>query len=114
MKQLGGSCLSITSRSEAEAILRDAIYNQYDHADARYQLGKILIEKGSLDEALEQLQTAANIDPKKDYIQYQLSIAYRKASRIAEADRALKLYSDLKAGSRNERPTVMEGKKNEP
>jgi len=100
--------------SEAEAILRDAIYNQYDHADARYQLGKILIEKGSLDEALEQLQTAANIDPKKDYIQYQLSIAYRKASRIAEADRALKLYSDLKAGSRNERPTGMEGKKNEP
>lgn len=90
---------------EAEKLLREAIDFKYDYADARYQLGKLLIEKGAIDEALEQLQIAANLDPKKDYIHYQLSIALRKASRIEEADRALKLYSELKVANRSETPS---------
>lgn len=99
---------------EAVKLLREAIDSKYDYADARYQLGKVLIERGSIDEALQQLETAAAIDPKKDYIQYQLSIAYRKASRIADAERALKLYSDLKAENRGGDPAGIGNKKNEP
>ena len=98
---------------EAVILLREAIKFKYDYADARYQLGKALIERGSIEEALEQLQTAAILEPKKDYIFYQLSIALRRASRIDEADKALKRYSDLKAENRGE-TTSTDQKKNDP
>ena len=87
---------------EALALLREAISARYDYADARYQLGKALIEKGEVNEAIDQLETAAKIDPQKDYVHYQLSIAYRRASRTADAERELKLYQQLKAANRNE------------
>ena len=48
----------------------------------------------------EQLEIAVSSDANKDYIHYQLSIAYRKASRKEEADRELKLYQTLKAANR--------------
>ena len=99
---------------EAERLLREAIDAKYDYADARYQLGKVLIEKGAIDEAVEQLQAAANLDPKKEYIHYQLSIALRKASRTEEADRALKLYSELKGANRKDAPAGIRSNKNEP
>jgi tetratricopeptide (TPR) repeat protein len=99
---------------EAERLLREAIDAKYDYADARYQLGKVLIEKGAIAEAVEQLQVAANLDPKKEYIHYQLSIALRKASRTEEADRALKLYSELKGANRSDAPAGIRSNKNEP
>ena len=103
-----------TGIDEALALLRAAIGNRYDYADARYQLGKALIEKGEISEAIEQLETAANIEPKKEYIHYQLSIAYRRSSRITDADRSLKLYSELKAANRSDTPAGMGNKKNVP
>ncbi|MEQ1762111.1 MAG: tetratricopeptide repeat protein [Pyrinomonadaceae bacterium] len=98
---------------EAVTLLREAISFKYDYADARYQLGKALIEIGAIGESLEQLQTAALLEPRKDYIFYQLSIALRKASRIEEADKALKRYSELKAENRSETSGMGE-KKNGP
>jgi tetratricopeptide (TPR) repeat protein len=92
---------------EALALLREAIFSRSDYADARYQLGKALIEKGEIVEAIEHLETAARSEPKKDYIQYQLSIAYRRASRVADADRALKNFRDLKEANRREKPSGM-------
>lgn len=91
-----------TNIEEAMSLLREAIAARYDYADARYQLGKTLIENGEVREAIDQLETAVNIDPKKDYIHYQLSIAYRRASRVADAERELKLFRELKAQNRNE------------
>lgn len=99
---------------EALSLLREAIAIRYDYADARYQLGKALIEKGEIKEAMEQLETAVNIEPKKDYIHYQLSIAYRRATRLSDADRELKLYQELKSASRSGVPRGMETTKNEP
>jgi tetratricopeptide (TPR) repeat protein len=99
---------------EALALLREAIAIRYDYADARYQLGKALIEKGQVPEAIEQLEIAANVDPKKDYIHYQLSIAYRRAKRAADADRELKLYSRLKAENRSDVPSGMGNNKSAP
>ena len=99
---------------EALSLLREAIASKHDYADARYQLGKALIEKGEIAEAIDQLEAAANFDPKKDYIRYQLSIGYRRASRIADADRELRLYRELKAESRNENPSGMGNKKDVP
>ena len=85
---------------EAMRLLNEAIALRSDYADALYQLGKIYSEKGETEKAIEQLEAAAAADAKKDYIQYQLSIAYRKASRKEDADRALKLYQELKSETR--------------
>lgn len=84
----------------AVEILEESIVLKGDYADARYQLGKIMLERGNTAKAIEQLEFAALYDSSKDYIHYQLSIAYRKASRKEDADRELKRYQELKAASR--------------
>lgn len=99
---------------EALSLLREAIAARSDYADARYQLGKALIEKGDIADAVTQLETAAQTEPKKDYIRYQLSIAYRRANRTADAERELKLYSQLKAANRSQSPAGMGNQKNAP
>lgn len=92
---------------EAIALLREAVAARFDYADARYQLGKALIEKGDFKEAIEHLEAAAQSEPKKDYIHYQLSIAYRRSSRVADADRELKIFRELKEANRREKPSGM-------
>lgn len=104
-----------TKVDEALILLRDAIAARSDFADARYQLGKTLIEKGDFNEAIEQLEAAAASDPKKDYIHYQLSIAYRRVARAADAERELKLFRELKdASKKRETPAAMGAKQNAP
>jgi tetratricopeptide (TPR) repeat protein len=95
---------------KAVTILEDAISLRYDYADARYQLGKILLEKGETQKAIDQLENAVSSDANKDYIHYQLSIAYRKMSRKDDADRELKIYQKLKAESRKTEPLSPMGK----
>lgn len=85
---------------EALTLLKEAIAARPDYADARYRLGKTLAERGDVAGAIEQLEAAARSEPAKDYIRYQLSIAYRRAARATDADRELRLYKELKAASR--------------
>jgi tetratricopeptide (TPR) repeat protein len=95
--------------AEALALLREAVAAQPDFADARYQLGKVLVERGELNEAIEHLEAAARFEPSKDYVHYQLSIAYRRARRPADAERELQLYKELKASSRGREPAAGAG-----
>ena len=90
---------------EVVRLLNEAIEARPDYADAHYQLGKLYIAKGDIENAIGHLETAVQADPKKEYIHYQLSIAYRKANRAADADRELKTYSDLKAANRQVAPS---------
>ena len=90
---------------EVIRLLNEAIDAKPDYADAHYQLGKLYIAKGDIENAIGHLETAVQSDPKKEYIHYQLSIAYRKANRAADADRELKTYSDLKAANRQAVPS---------
>lgn len=85
---------------EAVSLLNEAIKLKPDYADAFYQLGKIYIEQGEPQKAVEKLENAVRFDGKKDYIHYQLSIAYRKVSRNEDAARELKIYQKLKAENR--------------
>jgi tetratricopeptide (TPR) repeat protein len=85
----------------AIALLRAIVSVRPEYADAQYQLGKTLVGQGAVNEAIEHLEMAARAEPSSDYVHYQLSIAYRRASRNADADRELQLYRDLKASSRN-------------
>lgn len=85
---------------EAIKLLNEAIALRPDYADALYQLGKIHNERGETEKAVERLERAASADARKDYIFYQLSIAYRRASRHEDAEHALKTYQELKAANR--------------
>ncbi len=100
--------------AEAVTLLREAIAARPDYADARYRLGKTLTEQGDVAGAIEHLEAAARAEPSKDYIRYQLSIAYRRASRATDADRELQLYKELKAASREQPPGAMGGNRHVP
>jgi tetratricopeptide (TPR) repeat protein len=100
---------------EALLLLREVVASRPNHGDARYQLGKTLIEQGDIAGAVENLEAAARAEPQKDYIRYQLSIAYRRASRTTEAERELQLYKELKAANRmREQPLPAGVKQNVP
>lgn len=86
--------------AEALGLLREVVAARPGYGDARYQLGKALGEQGDVAGAIENLEAAARAEPEKDYVHYQLSIAYRRASRTAEAERELQLYKELKAANR--------------
>jgi len=71
-----------------------------NHANAHYELGKILLDRRQLNEAIGHLEAATRLSPQTDYMHYQLQAAYRKAQRTAEADRELDVYKELKAKKR--------------
>jgi tetratricopeptide (TPR) repeat protein len=99
----------------ALALLRETVAVRPQYADAQYQLGKTLIEQGEVNEGIGHLEIAALAEPSRDYIHYQLSIAYRRAARTADADHQLQLYRELKASDRNrELPRKIGTKQNVP
>ena len=89
-----------TDVDEAIELLTEALQLRPDYTDAHYQLGKIFNERGENAKASEHLEAASRADKTKDYVCYQLSIAYRRASRKSDADEALKTYQGLKASNR--------------
>jgi tetratricopeptide (TPR) repeat protein len=87
------------SSSEARAIslLRTAVSLDGSLADPHYQLGKIALRGGRLNEALKELETATRLDPKSSQTHYELAQVYRKVGRAKDADRELQAFKNLKA-----------------
>ena len=98
---LAFALLQQSRTAQAKAILNDVVAAHPNHAEAQYQLGKVLLDEGKTSDALVHLETAARLSPQKDYVHYQLQAAYRKQSRLADADRELKIYRDIKAHNRD-------------
>lgn len=86
--------------ADAESLFREVLQNHPGNGMAQYQLGKILLDRDEVRGALEQLEGAARALPDADYVHYQLQAAYRKASRIEDADRELQLYKEIKSRNR--------------
>jgi tetratricopeptide (TPR) repeat protein len=86
---------------EAVALFRQVVAAHPDYANAQYQLGKILLDRGQVSAAVGFLEAAARLEPQTDYLHYQLQAAYRKENRIADADRELEIYRQIKAASRD-------------
>jgi len=86
--------------AQAMELFRSIVAAHPENGNAHYQLGKLLLDAGQTREAVEQLEVAARELPQTDYVHYQLQAAYRKDSRIADADRELQLYKQLKAKHR--------------
>jgi len=97
---LGFVYLQQSRADDAAELFRQVLVLHPDHAKAQYELGKILLDRGQMKEAIDHLEAAARLSPQTDYVHYQLQAAYRKESRIADADRELALYKELKAKSR--------------
>jgi tetratricopeptide (TPR) repeat protein len=87
--------------AEAMDLFQQVIVANPNYSNAQYQVGKILLDRGQLEDAIAHLEAAARLSPNTDYVHYQLQAAYRKDSRIADADRELAIYKDLKAKSRD-------------
>ena len=97
---LGFTYLQQSKVDEAAGLFEQVIADHPEHANSQYQIGKILLDRGKMTEAIEHLEMAARLSPQTDYMHYQLQIAYRKESRIADADRELDIYKELKAKQR--------------
>jgi tetratricopeptide (TPR) repeat protein len=95
-----------SERDKSLELLRAVVAADPDHADAQYQLGKILLEEGKIDEATRHLEQAERAAPEKDYVHYQLQAAYRKAARLQDADRELALYKQAKARTLGRKPPL--------
>ena len=92
--------LQQAKQAEAIGLFRSVIATHPENGNAHYQLGKLLLDAGNVQEAVGHLEAAARALPQTDYVHYQLQAAYRKQSRIAEADRELQTYRELKAKNR--------------
>jgi tetratricopeptide (TPR) repeat protein len=87
-------------QAEAIELFRSVLTTHPENGNAHYQLGKLLLDGGKVREAVSHLEAAARAMPQSDYVHYQLQVAYRKESRIADADRELQIYKELKAKHR--------------
>jgi tetratricopeptide (TPR) repeat protein len=97
---LGFVYLQQSKVDEAVALFQQVIAVYPDHPNSQYQFGKILLDRGQVKEAIDHLEVATRLSPQTDYMHYQLQAAYRKESRIADADRELEIYKELKAKQR--------------
>jgi tetratricopeptide (TPR) repeat protein len=102
--ELGFVDLQESKTNDAAKLFEQVVAEQPDYANAQYELGKILIDRGQLREAVPHLEQAARLIPDKDYVHYELQAAYRKESRVADADRELAVYQELKAKARPHLP----------
>ena len=99
---LGFVYLQQSRVDEAAGLFQQVLSEQPGHANAHYELGKILLDRGQLDEAVNHLESATRLSPQSDYMHYQLQAAYRKLQRVADADRELEIYKQLKAKQRQQ------------
>jgi tetratricopeptide (TPR) repeat protein len=99
---LGLGYVYVQQSKQAEAIdlFRSVTTTHPENGNAQYQLGKLLLDSGKVPEAVTHLEAAARELPQTDYVHYQLQAAYRKESRISEADQEMKIYRELKAKNR--------------
>ncbi len=97
---LGFVYLQLSRVDDAAALFQQVLSTQPNHPNANYELGKILLDRGQLKEAVDHLETATRLSPQSDFMHYQLQAAYRKLQRVADADRELEIYKELKAKQR--------------
>jgi Flp pilus assembly protein TadD len=65
-------------------------------------LGKALLQKGDIDKAIVSLEKAAQLDPAKAHIHYQLGRAYLAAGRKSEGDGQIEISKQLKEKERSQ------------
>jgi predicted Zn-dependent protease len=78
---------------------------------ARLELGRALLQQGDVAGAIENLEAARKLVPDRDTTYFQLSQAYRRVGRIADAQQALAEYQKLIETNRLNRRESLEADK---
>jgi tetratricopeptide (TPR) repeat protein len=92
---------------ETEALLRRAIRMQPEFAAAHALLGKVLLDGERAQEAVRSLEEAIRLRPDYSPPHYHLAMAYRRLGRLDDAERASRLFSELKDKERQPAPTLL-------
>jgi len=77
---------------EAEYLFKESINADLQNAETWYRLGDFLLKAGNPDEAIQYLQKAESLAPKKEYIPHKIAQAYLKKG---DPDQALKVYEAI-------------------
>lgn len=88
--------IELQENSEAQTILID-LEKTWGDPHVFYTLGKLQFDRGDVPEAIVNLQKAAALSPSSGPIHRELAEAYRRAARVEDANREMKLYESLKA-----------------
>jgi Flp pilus assembly protein TadD len=86
-------------------------------AEPHYYLGNSALTNGKVDEAVQQLEIAAQLDPASSKTHFALSRALRQQGRREESERELGIYQELKAaeeGASRPGPTPLSDPAKEP
>jgi predicted Zn-dependent protease len=89
-------------QEEAISALRNSIAYRPDLAQPRVLLGKLLLRRGEVDSAMEQLQRAVQLDPDNTVATYQLATAFRRKGDSARANELFAKVSKAKSQEREE------------
>ena len=84
------------TESRGVALLKDALALDRTLSESHFQLGKLAMRDGKNQEALEHLQTAAQLSPRNRSVHYALAGLYRRLGRREEAAKEIRLYESLK------------------
>jgi Tfp pilus assembly protein PilF len=82
--------------------MREVIQQKSDYADARFELGKALLQQKDMKGAIENLEAAAKFGPEKPHILYQLCRAYQTAGRVTDNQKCMETYRQFKDKARNQ------------
>jgi Flp pilus assembly protein TadD len=82
-------------------LMREVVLERPDSADARYELGKALLQKGDVKGSVESLEIAATLKPNQAHIHFQLGRAYIAAGRKTDGEKHLEKSRELKDKARS-------------
>jgi tetratricopeptide (TPR) repeat protein len=82
--------------ARAIQLLRKAESLDPSLAETHYQLGKLALRDGNTREALRQLEAAVHLDPDGSKNHYALAQAYRRLSRISDAEHEVRIFQALR------------------
>lgn len=83
-------------------LIREVIQDWPEYADARYVLGKALLQRGDGAGGIDNLESAVKLDPEKPEFHYQLGQAYISAGRQAEGKSQIEIAKKLKSKTRDQ------------
>jgi tetratricopeptide (TPR) repeat protein len=92
--------------AEAVDALRAAIAANAEFAPAHSELGRLLLKRDDLDEAIRELERAVSIDPEITAALYNLGQAYRRKGDTARATELLARVTRLNAQERGDDPAA--------
>jgi tetratricopeptide (TPR) repeat protein len=81
--------------ADARAALEQSIALSPTYASARMSLGKLYLMEGRMDDAINQLDVARELDPKNSAIYSNLAAAYRRRGDTARAEEMLAILDKL-------------------